>query len=182
MYMGARRVFFDSRSDPPSFGQYDPFRLAEMLVARVDGRTLHSVHAFRGRPNRHIDPRGHSANVRQSQAWARSGVINHIRELRYLGQSPGPTDGEEKGIDVELAVVMVSLSLRRDIDGVIIASADTDLVPAIEEVQVHSSVHVEVTGWHNGRWGERLHMPGRDVWCHWLDRDDYAAVRDATVY
>lgn len=182
MYMSARRVFSDPGNALPSFGQYDPFRMAEMLVARVDARVLHSVHAFRGRPNRHIDPRGHSANVRQSQAWARSGVINHIRELRYLGQSPGPADGQEKGIDVELAVFMVSLALRGEIDGVIIASADTDLVPAIEEVQAPSSVHVEVTGWHNGRWGERLHMPGRDMWCHWLSREDYSAVRDPTAY
>lgn len=184
VYRSARRVFFDDQFDRPSIGQYHPYQLAEMLVARNEGRVLHSVHIFRGRSNRHIDPRGHSANVRQSQAWARAGVTSHVRELRYLAANPGPSDGEEKGVDVELAVTLVSMALREkvDVDVAIVVSADTDLVPAVLEALEHSAIHIEVAGWHNGRWGQRLRVPGRKIWCHWLDEDDYYSLADETAY
>lgn len=155
-----------------------------MLVARREGRVLHSVHVFRGRPNRHIDPRGHSANVKQSEGWARNGVITHLRNLRYLADDPQPSDGEEKGIDVELAVTLVSMALREkvEVDVAIIVSSDTDLVPAVFEALEHSEIHIEVAGWHNGTWGQKLKVSGRQLWCHWLDETDYFTVQDDTVY
>ncbi|MEX2373510.1 MAG: NYN domain-containing protein [Dehalococcoidia bacterium] len=187
-YMGARRVFFASDypapARPPTHcGQFHPLALARLLVARTPGRILHEAHVYRGRPNRHIDPRGHAANVRQSVVWAASGVQVHPRQLRYLGQSPTPSDGEEKGVDVEIAVALTSMSLRGAIDAAIVVSADTDLLPAIEEVQLRSNVAVEVAGWHNSTWGERIRRDGHpSLWCHWLARSDYDAVCDVTDY
>ena len=181
-YRSARRVFFDDKNDPGIVGQFAPDRLAELVVARgEDERELHSVHAYRGRPNQHLDPKGHSANVKQCQVWAQSGVVSHIRQLRYLNSWPD-TPPEEKGIDVELAVSLVSMSLRAAIDVAVIVSADTDLRPAVDEALAHSAVAVEVVGWHNGKWGQRLTVPGQPVWCHWLTRDDYKALRDGTDY
>ena len=181
-YMSARRVFGNPTYDPPEFGQFHPMTLASMLVTRKAGAVLDSVHVFRGRPNRHIDPRGYQANLKQCQAWASAGVYVHARQLRYLGSKPTPADGEEKGVDVELAVHLVSTALRGAVDGVILFSADTDLIPAVDEALARSSVRIEVTGWHNGKRGERLNVPGRSLWCHWLDKNDYSSVEDPTQY
>jgi len=68
------------------------------------------------------------------------------------------------------------------VDVAVVASADTDLIPAIDEVTAHTPVLVEVAGWHNGKWGQRLNAPAPKVWCHWLTADDYQAVGDATDY
>jgi NYN domain len=49
------------------------------------------------------------------------------RPLRYSSRRP---EGEEKGVDVELAIDFVRLALDDDFDVAVLASADTDLVPA----------------------------------------------------
>ncbi len=103
------------------------------------------------------------------------------RPLRYPRGWPAAPP-YEKGVDVELAVDIVSLALRGECDVIVVASADTDLLPAIAEVRRRTDVIVEVAGW----WGEephrRLSVPGRNVWCHWLRREDYERVRDDTDY
>ncbi len=89
---------------------------------------------------------------------------------------------QEKGVDVAIATDIVSLSLRRVCDVIVVASADTDLRPAIEEARLRTDTRVEVAAW----WGEhsrqRLSVPGSNIWCHWLRRDDYEGVRDDTDY
>ncbi len=74
------------------------------------------------------------------------------------------------------------MALRSQVDVAIIASGDSDLVPAIHEALDHSSIKVEVVGWHNGTWGQRMKVPGRNIWCHWLDEAAFYAVQDETVY
>lgn len=90
----------------------------------------------------------------------------------------------EKGVDVALATDLVSLALRGECDVAVIASADSDLLPAIEEVQIRTNVTVEVAAWQGGgrRRRQRLSVRGSNVWCHWLTRDDYDRVRDDTDY
>ena len=53
------------------------------------------------------------------------------RPLRYSYQRPA---GEEKGVDVELAIDLVSLALDDVFDVVVLASADTDLIPPLQFV------------------------------------------------
>ena len=53
------------------------------------------------------------------------------RPLRY---SPKRPHGEEKGVDVELAIDIVSLALDDLFDVCVLASADTDLVPSLQLV------------------------------------------------
>lgn len=53
------------------------------------------------------------------------------RPLRYSLKRP---KGEEKGVDVELAIDVVSLALDDAFDVCVVASGDTDLVPALQLV------------------------------------------------
>ena len=105
----------------------------------------------------------------------------HARLLSYPPRWPA-VPPQEKGVDVALAVAMVSLALRDVCDILVVASADTDLRPAIEEVRAVTDVKVEVAAW----WGEhsrqRLSVTGSNLWCHWLRRDEYESVRDDTNY
>ena len=180
-YRSARRAFFDDAVDPPWLGQFWPLAVAEMIVGRDDGRELCTVRIYTGRPDRTKDVRGHSANVRQSQAWTRSGVRVRPRMLRYPHDWPD-SPPQEKGVDVAIATDLVSLALRGACDVAVVASEDSDLIPAIEEVQSQTRVRIEIVAWRGGQRWRPLAIPGRRVWCHWLPRDDYEHVRDDTNY
>ena len=118
--------------------------------------------------------------MRQSAAWEDSGVDVRWRLLSY---PPGwPTaPPREKGVDVAIATDIVSLALRDECDVIVVASADTDLRPAIEEARTRTRVKVEVAAWWGQRTRQRLSLRP-NVWCHWLRREDYEAVRDDTDY
>ena len=155
--------------------------MADLVITRDEGRHLSEVRAYTGRPDRTKDARGSAAHERQSAAWAESGVAVRWRLLSYPRDWPRSRP-REKGVDVAIATDIVSLSLRRVCDVIVVASADTDLQPAIEEVRLRTDIRVEVAGW----WGEgarqRLSLAGSNLWCHWLRRDDYEQVRDDTDY
>lgn len=105
------------------------------------------------------------------------------RPLRY--PTAWPADKErEKGIDVLIAVDFVTMALDDRYEIGILASADTDLAPALEYVAKHKSMskRVEVVAWHSQSARGRLSVSGLNVWCHWLDRTAYDAVADLTDY
>lgn len=54
--------------------------------------------------------------------------------------------------------------------------------PALEAV-LEVGKRVEVAAWSPDHgYGSRLSVPGRNVWCHWLDRSDFDEVSDETDY
>ena len=184
IYRGARRAFFGDNAASSRDGQYAPRALAELLAARHrDGqaRTLLETRIYTGRPDGFVNPRGHAANVRQCRAWEESGVVVHQRPLQYVnGRSP-----TEKGIDVSIAVDLMNAAASGRFDVAVVCSADTDLIPAIEAVMngyAGSTMAVEVAGWREGQYGQRIWIPGRDLPVNWLYRDNYDAVHDPTDY
>ena len=108
------------------------------------------------------------------------------RQLRYPYGWPDNADGQrpqEKGIDVKMALDIALLAYRDEYDVGIVCSADTDLIPAVEEVlDGPPDALLEVAGWRAGRFGQRLSMRGRNLWCHWLSLEDYEHVRDDRDY
>ena len=159
----------------------DPVKLAELLVSRRNtGGQLVGVRIYRGDPDRRRQPRAHAATDRQASAWGRNQVVTVIRRpLRYPSGWP-QVPPQEKGIDVALAVDFVRLAVERAYDVGILASLDSDFLPAIETVVDLKLARVEVASWITTF---RLRLPGRNLpWCHHLDRDDYRAVLDGTDY
>ena len=77
---------------------------------------------------------------------------------------------------------MVRLAWKGLYDVAILCSGDNDLAPAVEEVIAEHGRAMEVAGWRSKQHRQRLNVPGRNVWCHWLTQDDYEAVRDDTDY
>lgn len=97
--------------------------MAESLCARVPGRTLVSIRFYTGVPN-----------PKQSAFW--HGFWSN--KLRYLG-SPGiyvyrgriNPGGQEKGVDVSIAIDLVRLTYEKAYETAIIVSQDWDLGPAV---------------------------------------------------
>jgi uncharacterized LabA/DUF88 family protein len=180
---------FRGPGDRLQTGQFDPFRMGELIAARNPwaSRGLAQVRVYRGRPDRTKDLRAHSANVRQSaaqEASGRSKVTVITRPLRYPADWP-IHPAEEKGIDVALAVDFVMMAVRHEYDVGVIMSTDTDLQPALEAVvSLGGNPRCEVAAWTNPAAGHsrRIGVRGARIWCHWLDAKDYEAVADRTDY
>lgn len=188
VYNGAREAF-DLRGQPSRYGQIDPLRLSELLVARhPEASRLAGVRVYRGRPDSSRQSQAYGANMRQSDAQVQRGhgLVEVItRTLRYPSDWP-QTPAQEKGIDVALAVDFVTMAVRSAYDIGVLMSTDTDLVPALEAVirlGGRPYPRCEVAAWSRpGAYSRRLHVPGAKVWCHWLKPTDYAAAEDLTDY
>ncbi len=183
-YHAAREVFHPPFA-PHWEGQFDPGDLGRLLVERSPyDRTLAGVRVYRGFPSSSKDPKGYAACRAQIATWERDPDVTVVaRPLRYPPDYPDRKP-EEKGIDVALAVELVMGAVKGWYDVGIIMSRDTDLRPAMEAVldELHG-IRIEVAAWtrpvvHTGR----LSLKGRKIWCHWLNEDDYARVRDDHDY
>ncbi|MCX6022780.1 MAG: NYN domain-containing protein [Chloroflexi bacterium] len=179
MYRSAREAFYDAQVS----GQYDPMLLARHILDKKsppeDERSLEEVRIYTGRPHPDRDPKTHAAHMRQCDAWTRAGVKVIWRPLRYLsGERP-----QEKGIDVQIAIDVISLATDNRYDIGIVASADTDLMPALQFVlnRFGATRKMETVTWSAPGYRRGLFIP-RFIWCHNLDLQDYMIVRDPVNY
>ena len=194
-YMAARTEFAGPADEfDYVFGQISPRAVGDLIVARRSGHhqsELAGVRVYRGQPSASKDPRGYGASRAQVDAWRRQdGVVAVTRPLRYpIGYPDHSPRGEkpmEKGIDVELAVDMVTMAVENRYDVAVLFSLDTDLKPPLEFVVRRSHAggpRAEAAAWSGpNRKSRRLAISGTNLWCHWLDRDDFDSVADATDY
>ena len=181
VYSSARRTFH-ANSGPGRLGQTWPLAMGELICAKAQlpsNRLLEQVRVYRGVPSPRQDRTGSAASRRQMDAWrtdARVEVFPHT-----LMRSP---DGSlrEKGVDVHLAADLVDRAHRGLFDVAIIFSLDTDFEPAIE-IARNLGVVVEVAAWRSDRQRtDRRLVRNKNIWCHWLNNDDYRRVRDLTSY
>jgi len=191
VYKGAREAFC-AIGGPHWQGQVDPLVLAQHIAADSPfDRQLHQVRIYRGQPDASRDPRGYAACSRQAASWQQSRLIDlTLRTLRYpRGWPSSHRPGErpqEKGIDVALALDFVVMAVRRDFDVGILMSTDTDLKPALEavaELTNTQGTRAEVAAWSAaGQHNRRLAIRTRNLYCHWIGKDVYDRVADATNY
>lgn len=185
MYRGARRAFFP---DPISHidGQFNPVQLGQLIASRPVGgvkRVLHEVRVYTGRPKRIQEPKSYAANLRQCAAWEKWGAKVFARPLRYPHGWP-KSKAQEKGIDVTLAIDFIALAIDGGYDIGVLASADTDLRPALEFVlkRYRGIRQVEVAAWRSQLKSVRLYIPRTKLWCHWLYKADFDQIADLTDY
>ncbi len=189
-YHGARRAFGDPRSDAPRFGHVDPAALAHLLlglgrVADPD-RVLFAANVYRGEPGYRSHRKLRVAFARQTRRWrADPSLVVKTTALRYrrVDQASGPMwRAEEKGIDVLLAVDVVRGAYIDEFDTAVVASADTDLIPALEEA-LRAGKRVETASWSGPATGfTALRVPGRRIWSHHLSREHFDLGQDTTDY
>jgi hypothetical protein len=170
---------------------------------------LTGVHVFRGLPHTDYDWEQSRRCSAQAEEWRRAGAHVTLRDLKYRFQrqsdgSPAtdvkghkiPTSpGREKGIDVLVALTCIRQALRENVDLVILASRDTDLVPVLDtllDMRAEDSrvAKVETTSWFNRKAAEEGNYAGghlrtsdgRRVWNTNLDRAAFEASRDRRDY
>ena len=163
-----------------------PVRLAETVAGlRAPGADLQGVRVYRGRPNPNFNRKGASANDQQKLHWESEKICKVERRLLMYPDDWGQPDcvelPREKGIDVALSVDLVMMAMRGEFEVGIVVSRDTDLKPAIEAVHDMPGPHVEVATW-KGDSRIRLDDRGKKLYCHWLDEQDFKAVRDTKYY
>lgn len=187
-YRDARRTFF-TPADPGTRGQISSRRFGEVLVsARTTPpeRELTQVRVYTGRPNSTKDPKTYGAHMRQCARWSREqDVLVLPRSLRYPRNWPAER-AQEKGIDVQLAVDLVRGYVADEFDIGIVASTDTDLLPAIEALLEFDRKRgydpVEVAAWHAPGHAQQLRVAGRNLYGHDLPVHLYDRVADLTDY
>ena len=185
-YRGARRSFFSDVA-PSVGGQFDPHMLGKLIESRGGPNgavsVLNEVRVYTGRPDSRKDPKTYAAHMKQCGKWQTDGVRVIHRGLRYPRNWPSERS-QEKGIDTALAIDFVTMAVDGEYDLGVIMSTDTDLLPALEFVhnRFFGARHVAVAAWSSPQSNRRLFIPGANIWCHWLNRDDYNAVADPTNY
>lgn len=188
-YMGARRAFGEAGFTD---GQVYPRRLGiavTQLGREVDAsRQLEFVKVFRGEPSPAHSPTGQAACQRQVRFWAAQNCVEAVtRPLKYYADGWDPRAqapkwrAQEKGIDVLIALAMVTGAMKNEYDVAVLMSADTDLAPAVEQV-LECGKRVEVAAWKSRDVRSRLALTGQNIWCHWLTKQWYERLHDPSDY
>ncbi|MCW2794020.1 MAG: hypothetical protein JWO76_3118, partial [Nocardioides sp.] len=188
VYNHAREAFHTS-GEHHTKGQVDPVDLAEVLTARIESGKLTAIRIYRGMPDNAYDPHGYAAARRQQTAWQRDPrVIVTNRNLRYpdgyIHRRSPVAEVKEKGIDVALALDLVTMATDGAYDLAILMSCDHDLAPAVERVVARRATRgegpeVAVASWKkNLGKSPRMWLTRGNVFCHWLDQQDYWGMTD----
>jgi uncharacterized LabA/DUF88 family protein len=195
VYHGARGAF-GQKDDHPNVGHVRPWGLGVLLrqlgEAVDPARTLEQVAIYRGEPTTRSHPLLQAAFQKQVAAWSSLAPKLDVttRPLRYNAtrwdHSGKPIEwdkGEEKGIDVLLALGLVLGAIRDEYDVAVVVSGDTDLVPAIDAT-LDVGKRVENAVWQPDHEHARpLRATGsRRIWCHRLTRKHFEWVSDPTDY
>lgn len=160
----------------------DPVKLGNLLVSRRIGgeSVLSAVRVYRGRPSPNRQPTLASINDAQADAWSRDRRVTVVRKMLRYPKTAAFQPPQEKGIDVALAVDFISLAYQRAYDVGIIASHDTDLLPALERVVELRLAIAESAAWQGHC---RLYASGeRSNWCHVMRESDFRTVMDLRNY
>ena len=105
------------------------------------------------------------------------------RPLRYPANWQPNMPGEQKGVDVALAIDFVDLALDHAYDVGIIGSTDSDLRPALEFViRRCPTLKPETATWWSDKSQKSLSLAGHVIWCHRLSKQNYQAVCDHNDY
>ena len=213
VHMTARDVFMPN--DPIHFALIDPVKYAKRLIqvknddikfSRAEkGLTLPDcqlacIEVFRGIPVAEADPDGYRRNLKQKSTWEREACLNHLdlhityRPLKYRsrmlnGESRIDTSypPQEIGVDVLCALAVTRLARSGDYDCVILASRDTDLIPALDEAhQTQTKTRIEAAKWFSPTVAftrGALHVDKSwKLWTTSMDEADFEASRDRTNY
>ncbi len=147
VFVDGQNLFHQARE---AFGHtypsYEVKHLAE-AICRREGWTLTQVWFYTGIPDASDNPRWHHFWTHKLAAMGRRGVHTFSRPLRYRvksvrlpdGQKYTFLSGEEKGIDVRLAIDVIRLGYRREYDVAVVVSQDQDLSEVADEIRVIAS-------------------------------------------
>jgi hypothetical protein len=208
VHLTGHGLFASTRPLPRHETLVDPRLFAGQLVrtrsqrqrAGMSHAVIRRVLVFRGQPSPEHDSAGYARNQAQRAHWERDGRVHvTLRPLKYdyerADDGRPATDAEgnkivigkrEKGVDVLCALALVREAHDPATDLVILASSDSDLAPALDEVLRLRTVKMETFCWYDDvqRLGYQLHPMDRTrrVWNTRLGEAAFRACWDVTDY
>lgn len=121
--------------------------IALRSIIGEDVVTVTEVNVYRGMPNPRKEGQLNSHVTKQQTTWKRDArVIMHTRPIRYPRDWPD-TPAQEKGIDVLMALGAVRAALEAEDEWIIVATRDTDMIPAVEMAADEHPGKVAVACW-----------------------------------
>jgi uncharacterized LabA/DUF88 family protein len=137
LYHGLREAFA-STSHP----NYDVMKLSQ-AICQQQGWQLKAVRFYSGYPSAKDDPKWSAFWQKKLRSISQQSVKRFTRELRYRtktfkldnGGELKRLVGEEKGIDVRIAIDLIRLALDTEYDVAVIFSQDQDLSEAVDEIR-----------------------------------------------
>lgn len=137
-----KSVFYTVRKDRPLWHEYDFKGLFEKVLS---GYKIQRKVFYFARIKEHEDSKEKSKQLVQDQRLLKTHLEQQGFEVilsgRVRGQMEDSTNGKkvlifkEKGVDVKIAVDMVSIACDKKAKEIILGSSDSDLQPAIQEVK-----------------------------------------------
>jgi len=129
-----------------SYPNYDVIALSE-TICRQNGWKLIQARFYTGVPDQNDDPYWNNFWNHKLAMLGRQGVFIYSRPLRYrnrLVKFPNGTEhtflaGEEKGIDVRMAIDIIRMAHHKEYDVVLIFSQDQDLSEVAAELRTISA-------------------------------------------
>ena len=174
-----------------TFPNYDPTALS-IAVCASKGWRLNQVQFYTGVPAEADNPFWNHFWVAKGAQMGREGVHVFTRPLRYRNKTvrlpDGTThsflDGDEKGIDVRIALDVIRLAHQREFDVAILFCRDQDLSELADEVR---TISIEQNRWIKTAsaypTSPAVKFRGIDgtEWCQ-IDRAMYNSCRDSRDY
>jgi uncharacterized LabA/DUF88 family protein len=125
-----------------TFPNFDVMALSRAVCA-TKGLLLSRVRFYTGIPSSQDDPLWHGFWSRKLLSMRRQGAAVFSRQLRYRekthrlsdGTTLTLTHGEEKGIDVRIAIDVIRSAHRKEYDVTVIFSQDQDLSEVASEIR-----------------------------------------------
>jgi uncharacterized LabA/DUF88 family protein len=207
VHLTGHGLFNVSRYEPLHKALVDPLSFAHQVIQRRNAlqrndmarAVLKNVLVFRGQPSPVHDAKAYARNQSHKAHWERDKRVTvHQRPLKYLydydddGEVLMDLNGDriyhgkrEKGIDVLCALAVVSESLKSSVDLVILASADSDLAPALDHSLDLGKAKIETTSWFDAAQPMRssqLRPTRRTIWNTRLGEVEFERCWDRTEY
>ena len=126
LYHLARRAWGSTESSVYSWPSYDVKKLSLALFDEIGGRTLEEIRFYTGVPDARDGPK----QAFWHGFW--SNKLDHlIGQGIYVYRGRVNVGGQEKGVDVSIAVDLIRATYERRYDSAIIVSQDWDFGPAV---------------------------------------------------
>lgn len=142
-FIDGQNLFYASkRAFGYSYPNYDPNLLVK-TICTIKGWRLCTINFYTGIPRIQDDEFWNHFWTEKLRNMGKRGIHTFTRHLRYRNQSVQLPDGrestvlvgQEKGIDVRIALDVVRMARKREYDVALVSSQDQDLSEAADEVR-----------------------------------------------
>jgi uncharacterized LabA/DUF88 family protein len=144
VFVDGQNLFYGAREALGyHFPNYDISKLSRH-ICQSQAWNLEQIRFYTGVPDPEDDPAKSSFWTAKLASMRRQGIIVYSRALRYRNKTVKLADGgiytflhgEEKGIDIRIALDVIGMAVRNEYDVAIVCSQDQDMSEVADEIRV----------------------------------------------